>query len=219
MSNLRHLIAALFCIQSVGFHSPAFSQTNDYVLGQGLNVGAFNVAGYATVEANARQGEAAGLLIEDLSLFVKGSINKAINPFIEAEIAEADLWFEGQQPFGNVHPRIDIERIYNDFVIDNHLTVRAGKMLSPVGDWNSIHAGPLVWTTTRPLTTYRNYPEFVSGVSAIAEGLWNSPLRVEAYWQPGGDIDGPNPARVPYLFHNIVGLHVECDLTDFLHQS
>lgn len=217
----RLLFAALFCIQAIGIHSRAFCQTSDYVLGQSLNVGAFNIAGYATVEANARQGEAAGLLVDDLSLFIKGSINKAFNPFIEAEIAEANLWFEGQRPFEDVHPRVAIERIYNDFVIDSHYTVRVGKMLSPVGEWNSIHAGPLVWTTTRPLTTRRNYPEFVSGVSAIAEGLGNSPLRLEAYWQPGRDIDGPSPARVPYLFHNTVGLHAEwaLDLADKIGMS
>lgn len=201
--------AALFCVQAAGLPPAAYAQTSDYMLGQGLNVGSFNIAGYATIEAQSTKGAPDGLLIDDLSLFIKGSINKAINPFLEAELAEADLWSEGKAPLKRVGGRVDIERLYNDFIVDDHLTFRVGKMLSPVGDWNSIHAGPLVWTTTRPLTTYRNFPEFASGVSVIADGLWNSPLRIEAYWQPAGDIDGPNPANVAYLFHDTFGVHVE----------
>lgn len=204
----RFFVGFAFAIQIAGFSTAAVAQTSGYALGQGLNVGAFNVAGYATVEATAREDERAALLIEDLSLFISGAVNKAINPFIEAELAEADLWIEGQPPLTNVNPRIDLERIYNDFIVDEHLTLRVGKMLSPVGEWNSIHAGPLVWTTTRPLTTYLNYPEFISGISAITDGLLDDRLRIEAYWQPAGDIDGPNPATAVHLFRDTFGIHV-----------
>lgn len=38
-------------------------------------------------------------------------------------------------------------------------------MLSPVGEWNTIHAAPLIWTTTRPMTTYRSFPEYTSGLA------------------------------------------------------
>lgn len=213
MGILRRLAAAtLAYIGLVGLSGGAAAQTNDYILGQGLNIGAFNIAGYATVEAETKKGEDARLLVDDLSLFIKGSINKAINPFLEAELAEANLWVEGDSPLGSVHPRLDIERIYNDFIFTENLTLRVGKILSPVGEWNSIHAGPLVWTTTRPLTTYRNFPEFASGMSVIADGLGSGQVRAEAYWQPLGDIDGPSPYNVAFLFRNTAGLHVEWPL-------
>ncbi|MCB2106256.1 MAG: hypothetical protein KDE14_01090 [Rhodobacteraceae bacterium] len=213
MSKLLKVVRiGILCAMSAGPLHAAHAQSDDYILGQGLNAGSFNIAGYATVEAHAKKGQDAGLLIDDLSLFVKGSVNRVINPFLEVEMAEADLWFEGSPPLKNIDPRVDIERLYNDFILDDHVTFRVGKILSPVGEWNSIHAGPLVWTTTRPLTSYRNYPEFVTGVSAIAEGLGAQELRVETYWQPGSDLDGPDPSNVAYLFHNTYGLHAELPL-------
>lgn len=201
--------AALVCVLSVGLQSVGIAQSDDYVLGQGLNVGAFNIAGYSTIEATARSHQNSGLNIDDLSLFVRGTINKAMNPFLEAEMAEAALWKEGRAPLKKVKPRLVIERLYNDFLIGEHVTLRTGKMLTPVGDWNLIHAGPLVRTTTRPLTTHRNFPEFATGVAAIADGVGPHQLRFEAYWQPAGDLDGPSPATVNYLFRNTAGLHVE----------
>lgn len=206
------LLVVLVCVQIAGFQPTAFAQPSDYILGQGLSVGPFNIAGYSTIEVETKKGEDARLLVDDLSLFIKGSINKAINPFLEAEIAEVNLWSEGTSPLGDMAPRLDIERIYNDFILTDHVTLRAGKMLSPVGEWNSIHAGPLVWTTTRPLTTFRNYPEFITGVSAIADNLGGDRIRVEAYWQPAGDIDGPDPMAVAHLFRNAFGFHVEWPL-------
>ncbi len=212
MDGRKHrAVASVLGLLACALPASSQAQTDGYILGQGVNAGPFNIAGYATIEAEAKKGEDAGLLIDDLSLFVKGSVNSMINPFLELEIAEADLWFEGDPPLKDPDPRLDIERLYNDFIFGEHATVRAGKMLAPVGEWNLIHAGPLVWTTTRPLTTYRNFPEFVTGVSFISENIGENQLRLEGYWQPAGDLDPP-PADALYRFENTMGFQAELPL-------
>jgi len=81
-------------------------------------------------------------------------------------------------------------------------------MLSPVGEWNTIHAAPLVWTTTRPLTTYYNFSEFVSGVSL----LYNDPdgllPDVQVYYQPGDEFLRAPRSVKPSRYQNVSGINV-----------
>lgn len=101
-----------------------------------------------------------------------------------------------------------LERAYNDFLISPEWTFRAGKMLSPVGEWNQIHAAPLVWTTTRPLTTYYNFAEFASGVSLLYNDPEGNLPDVQVYYQPGDDFMR-EPRRVNQVqYQNVGGINV-----------
>ncbi|MFX6815264.1 hypothetical protein ABTH42_18965, partial [Acinetobacter baumannii] len=72
---------------------------------------------------------------------------------------------------------LDLERIYVDWAQADELKFRFGKFLTPVGRWNLIHAQPLVWTTSRPLTTEAAFPTNATGgmvfgtLSSIGQGL------------------------------------------------
>jgi len=57
-----------------------------------------------------------------------------------------------------------VERLYLDGAVSDAVNVRAGIFLTPVGRWNTIHAAPLVWTTSRPLVTERPFDPSVTGV-------------------------------------------------------
>jgi len=50
-------------------------------------------------------------------------------------------------------------------------------MLSPVGEWNEIHAAPLVLTTVRPAVTYQNFSEYLTGGSLLYSDPDNPPSR------------------------------------------
>lgn len=177
----------------------------NYNLGEGVTAGPVNIAGYLNLVAEAPRGDAHQLIVDDLSLFVGARFNRYFNPFFEAEFSGASLWREGHPPFSDNHPDFVVERLYNDTTLTPDLTLRVGKMLTPVGEWNNIHAAPLVATTTRPLTTKRAFPEYASGLALQYAGSEDGWPEAQLYWQPAGEL---RPRRSERSFHEVAGLHL-----------
>lgn len=100
--------------------------------------------------------------IDDLSLFITWSPHERVRFFSEIELEE---WLSSYGVIDNIYDAFRVERLYTDLLITETLNLRLGKFLTPVGRWNVIHAGPLVWTTTRPIISEKMYtPEHISGV-------------------------------------------------------
>lgn len=61
----------------------------EYILGQGYDLGAWNIAGYSSFKFKAptQNQSSAEIELDDLALFVRGRINQYINPFFEIEYA------------------------------------------------------------------------------------------------------------------------------------
>jgi hypothetical protein len=187
--------------------APAYSE-DVYHLGEGYNVGNINVAGYINLEAEIPRDDKAAIIGDDFSLFISGHINKYFNPFFEAEISGITFWREGGSILADNHPDYVVERLYNDSNLTENLTLRIGKMLSPVGEWNTIHAAPLVWTTTRPLTTFRSYSEYTSGF-ALNYLPQNGKLpELQLLWQPDGDFLPKPRTLVVRQYQHITGVHL-----------
>ena len=181
---------------------------DSYKLGQGLRFEDIKVSGYLTVEGEAPDGGDAQLLVDDLSLFVQGRFSRFFNPFFEAEIAGMPILKEGEAPFSGRSPQVVLERLYNDAYLADNLVLRLGKSLTPVGEWNSIHAGPLVATTSRPLTTFRGFSEFISGASLVYTPRNESLPTTTVYWQPDGGLSHDIDAIENRIFHNIKGANL-----------
>ncbi len=60
----------------------------------------------------------------------------------------------------------EVDRLYLEYAAGDALRLRVGRFLTPVGQWNEVHADPLTWTSLRPLTTYRAFAKSVTGVMA-----------------------------------------------------
>ncbi len=180
----------------------------EYHLGQGYTTGNVNVAGYLNLVVDDPANGQAELIVDDLSLFVSGRFNKYLNPFFEAEITLASIWRESGTLFSDSKPDVVLERLYNDSYLTDALTLRVGKMLTPVGEWNGIHAAPLVWTTSRPMTTYRSYPEYTSGVALNYAGQNPNMPEVQAYWQPDGEMLPKPKTTVVREYTNALGVHL-----------
>ena len=65
--------------------------------------------------------------------------------------------------------RLDIVRLYGEYGFSDRLRVRVGRFLTPIGEWNEVHAEPLTWTSIRPLTTYRSFAKSVTGILIAGE--------------------------------------------------
>lgn len=161
----------------------ACSAQETYHLGEGLAVGNANVAGYSNVVLEVPRDGTHHLAVDDLSLFVSGRFDRYLNPFLEVELDEVVLAAEGGDAGSGDWV---VERIYDDVSITPATTLRIGKMLAPVGDWNITHAAPLVWTTNRPLTTYYPFSEFASGLAVNYLGASNG-WDAQVYVQPGDE--------------------------------
>ncbi len=186
------------------------SYANNYTLGNGYNIGPWNLSGYSTVELHAptQQQKKINLFLDEIAVFGQARLFQYLNPFFEIEYANQPLYTEGKGGFSKAG-RFDLERVYNDALITSKLTFRLGKMLAPVGEWNQIHANPLVATEIRPLTTYLNFSEFVTGFSFIytPETEWLPDM--ELYYQPWTELIPKGLKSRPVRYKNVSGIHLQ----------
>ena len=179
-----------------------------YQLGHGFDLGPLNVAGYSNVIVNLPRHGQRSLTLDDLSLYVTGHMGRFFNPFVEAELTGLDLARSGSRGNDRGDGDVVLERLYNDSYLSDSFTLRLGKMLAPVGEWNEIHAAPLVLTTVRPAVTHRNFSEYATGLSV----LYSDPLArfpdVQVYWQPGDEFS-ERPSRITtHQYQEVDGAHV-----------
>jgi hypothetical protein len=179
---------ALVCVSSLAmlcFASPLYADKTESWLD------AVTVSGYAKLAANAPNRAPTAVELDDLSLFVSGKFNRWLNPFMEAEAYKIPLWEESKGlQFNSV--QLVIERLYNDIHLTEDDTLRAGKFLAPINHWNIVHAAPLVWTTTRPVTSSYSRANYVTGVNFRHDFDALVGHALEVYWQPAAEFN-PKP--------------------------
>lgn len=83
---------------------------------------------------------------------------------------------------------LEVERAYGELVWSDALRLRLGRFLTPIGQWNEIHAPPLTWTTTRPLASYRPFAKSTTGAMVAGRlnlgdhdagyALWGAPFDI-----------------------------------------
>ena len=192
--------------------APAHAE-DGYRLGHGLDLGPFNFAGYGNLVLDAPQHGRTALVLDDLSLYVSGHVNRFINPFAETELTQFDITRSAAERSDG---HVVLERLYNDAYLNDSFTFRAGKMLAPVGEWNEIHAAPLVLTTVRPAVTYRNFSEYATGVSVLYSDPYERYPDVAVYWQPVGELSERPSDITVHQYDTVEGAHVSLpfDLRD-----
>lgn len=180
----------------------------DYRLGHGYDIGPFNLAGYISVIGSIPTTGTKTLELDDLSIFANGHVSSYINPFVEAELTHFDISGSSVAGAHREQGEIAVERLYNDINVNGSFTLRLGKMLAPVGEWNQIHAAPLVLTTVRPDVTYRNFSEYATGVSVLYSDATASYPDVQVYWQPDGEFSERSSRIAPHRYRSVIGAHV-----------
>lgn len=124
-----------------------------------LKVGGFSSAGL-TLHRDA-EAEAA---INELSLLVSWSSLGRLSFFSELEIERPLTWNDNER-FNREESKIDLERFYFDYNLNEKLNLRIGRFLTPNSRWNLLRAPPLVWTNSRPLATSRLFPIATNGIT------------------------------------------------------
>lgn len=202
--TMRHILLLLILSQLGLIFSP-ISQAEGYELGQGLHAGNYYLSGYTNIEVVDRFDTPTRLDLDDLSLFAGGRISQWVNPFTEVELSKHTLIQQGGNP---AHGDVIVERFYNDAILSEHDTLRVGKILTPLGDWNLVHAAPLIPIITRPYTTARGFHAYMSGVNWLHDPENGVAPDLQLYWQPDNEWFKRPTSQTSRNFHNVLGGHV-----------
>ena len=138
-------------------------ETDPYQLGQGLYFPqqGLRVGGYADLHYYDLDDEPRSASIDDLSLIVTKDFGSRWKLLSETDLSEAAIIT--RRGVSTSDATLEVERLYVDYYSSSAATFRFGKFLTPVGQWNLIHADPLVWTVTRPLSTAAAFSTSANG--------------------------------------------------------
>jgi hypothetical protein len=139
--------------------APAVSSPRPLHLGGYASLG----AGYSHV---AGETDAFDLSEATAALLFSGTLRTRLSYFGELDLASrgSENWTGRQDD-----QTLELERLYAEYSFSDAFRVRAGRFLTPVGQWNENHAEPLTWTTLRPLTTYRPFAKSSTGLMVAGE--------------------------------------------------
>ncbi|WP_199099080.1 porin [Dyella sp. ASV21] len=137
-------------------------QPTPYTLGQGLYFPGqgLRIGGYADFNFYNVQGTNTKYNVRELSLFITKDLGTRWQLFAEIEASNpVNTSSHGDDD----DSELDIERLYADYHANQAITFRLGKFLTPVGEWNLVHADPLTWTVSRPLSTSAAFARHATG--------------------------------------------------------
>lgn len=189
-------------------------QVQPYHLGEGLYFPqqALRLGGYADLQFHGSDHGGSALVLEDMSLFLTKDIGQRWKLFSEFELGDAVT--VARHGATTRDANIDVERLYADYRASNAVTLRVGKFLTPVGQWNLIHADPLVWSVSRPLTTTSAFSRHATGV--MVYGTTNVRGNDLDYWLFVDDSQASGLARSHDLAYGAFGASSTLR-NDFLH--
>ncbi len=178
---MRKLLITVLAVFVLAASAPpcALSQNLDQrgisALGGNLLIGGYIAAGIELLDESADtvRGDnthTRQAVLDDLSMFLTYEMTADLSMFVEAELEDSLFLDEDGLEIGS--QLFSLERFYLEYEPNQYLRLRAGKLLTPVGIWNQIHAAPLVWTSSRPLTTELFYDTGTTGVQA--DTRWHS---------------------------------------------
>lgn len=202
---MRNNILLTLVLFQLGLLTSCIANADDYQLGQGLQVGNYSLSGYTNLEVIDRFGSPSRLDVDDLSLFASGRVNQWVNPFTELELASHTLIRQGG---GAVEGDFIVERFYNDVKLSESDILRVGKILTPLGEWNVVHAAPLVPIITRPYAAIRGFDAYLSGINWMHNSADGAMPDVQLYWQPDNEWFKRPVTQTIRNFHNVIGGHI-----------
>ncbi len=165
----RRGISVLFAaLLGLGGTGPAGAAP--YALGHGYPLPwlGLTAGGYVSIRASKLESDKARISVPDLSLFLRSDVSPRWHFFSEMELGNALTWT--RDGLSTSDADLDVERLYLDHNLSSKLTLRLGKFLTPIGRWNLIHADPLVWSVSRPLTTATAFSRHAAGLEL--SGSW-----------------------------------------------
>jgi hypothetical protein len=198
LQSNRYALVCAFSLAVSGFTPPLYAEKTASWLDD------ITLSGYANLTTSSPNHAPTAVELDDLSLFVSGKFSRWLNPFLEAEVYNIPLWQEGKGAQFN-SAQLIIERLYNDILVTENDTLRVGKFLAPINHWNIVHAAPLVWTTTRPVTSTYSRANYITGISLRHDFDALTGHALEVYWQPVDEFNPKTLGAHELRFQSVAG--------------
>ena len=185
-------------------------QAQPYTLGQGLDINPMlNVGGYFSSDFSSKNHQEA-VSLDDVAVMAYGEINPMFSYL--AEIEAAGFYRKNistGEEIGN--QKFHVERLYGDLWLSDAYNLRFGKMLTPIGYWNTQPINVLRDTSSNPLYSMLLFPKFVSGVdlNGYLPGVDN--VHYHLFAQKNHDLD---EKYVTFPNEHFYGFSVEKELTN-----
>lgn len=180
----------------------------EYRPGRGLHIAPadLTLGGYGNIEARRLEGGPFNLEVSELSALVSWSPLARVHAFGELEVEDlVRVRTAGSSGTGDVDLRL--ERLYAEYEVSDHATLRVGKFLTPIGRWNVIHAAPLVWTASRPVVTELPFDQHNTG-AMLTGRVFARDLAV-TYTAFGQFVDQLEPVPQAHEAHRQAGARLE----------
>jgi hypothetical protein len=134
-----------------------------YTLGQGLHINPIlNIGGYFSSEFESKNSDES-FAIDDVAVMAYGEINPMFSYLGELEAVgfyRKNLSTGEESGSQTFH----IERLYGDLWLSDAYNLRFGKMITPIGYWNTEPINVLRDTSSNPLYSRFLFPKFLTGI-------------------------------------------------------
>lgn len=145
------------------------------------------MSGYAAITFT-RSADSSRIRIAEgnIAAIISGSLTARLSYLAELDgVSSSRENYAGRQQ----DRQLEFARLYAEFTQNDLLRFRVGRFLTPVGQWNEIHAEPLTWSAVRPLASYRSFAKYSTGALVTGQGsllgrdagyaIWGAPqLRI-----------------------------------------
>jgi hypothetical protein len=131
----------------------------------------FKLGGYSSAGITLYRDKDAEAALNEVSMLLTWNGDSRWSFFGELELEDPLTWNDDRK-FNTKESRLDLERLYLDYNFSETVNLRIGRFLTPNSRWNLLHASPLVWTSTRPLPTYRLFPTATNGLMLHGSKPW-----------------------------------------------
>jgi hypothetical protein len=160
----------------------------EYRVARGVRFGdsGLTIGGFTTFELERPDEEPAELALDGINFLAQFEPVDSFRVFAELEVGDLASWETSGGPVES-DPHANFERLYAEYSHGDALSVRFGKFLTPVGQWNLAPAEPFVWLPTQPAILEFGIDEHQTGVALF--GSFYPRQRRVSYWVYGQVID------------------------------
>ncbi|WP_456393509.1 hypothetical protein [Persephonella sp.] len=154
---MKRVIAVFFLFISV-----VQATELQYRFGRGLSIdNRFYLGGYTSLQYEYRENGYYEYKVDDLAVLGFLRFNKFK---IFGELEARNWYYKSKNTDGEFNLKLHTERIYLQYDFNEHLKIRGGRFITPLGIWNQVHINALKWTTSDPVTAVWFYPWFSTGL-------------------------------------------------------
>jgi len=179
---MKRIIAVFFLI--IGVSAATEIQYN---FGRGLSVdNRFYLGGYTSLQYEYRENGYYEYKLDDLAIL--GFIRFGRFKFF-GELEAKNWYYTSKDKKDEFNLKFHTERIYLQYDFNEHLKIRGGRFITPLGIWNQVHINALKWTTSDPVTAEWFFPRFSTGLDFFGFLPFSDTVEYHAFIQKTKNID------------------------------